>query len=216
MEIPRFILSKSRDIYRFLLENRQLANLLGSIVVSISACHAGDRAQFPAGEKKVIFYVFNPSAHQFCHDDSLAQMENKQGWNKEVSHKNVGWTVDSQYTEGHCIISWRTELEWRKSRLRCLQAYSNTSKQFKQDNFSRLAEKLAIEHIFSRTRRLFHFDHYGVEGKTKEVQWTVLVCWLSCQGREFEPHMDHVGTQIDFYCKYYFALSFTFQGDPMQ
>ena len=112
-------------------------------------------------------------------------MGNKHGWNKEVSHKNVGWTVDSQYTEGHCIISWRIELECRKSRLRCLQAYSNTSKQFRQDDFSRLADKLAFEQIFSQKTHtqkkknrlfLFHFHDIGVEGKS-----TVLVRWLSWQ-----------------------------------
>ena len=47
IEIPWRILSKLRDAYTFLLEKPHLANFHGSIVVSIPACHAGDRGSIP-------------------------------------------------------------------------------------------------------------------------------------------------------------------------
>ena len=164
IDIPRRILSNLWNIYRFLFETSSVVERSVSPPVTRET-----GVQFLAGERNVIFKAFKTNAHQFCHDDSIAQMGNKHGWNKEVSHKNVGWTLYGQYTEGHCIISWRTEIECRKSRLSCLQEYSNTSKQFRQDDFFQLAGKLTVEHIFSlslkkqtKKKTLFHCDHYGV------------------------------------------------------
>ena len=82
-----------------------------------------------AGEVKVVFYAFETSARQFSYDDGHTPKGNKRQLNKEVNHRNVTRTVDSQQCTEWCfVILCRTALQCRKSMLTCLLTYSSSSK----------------------------------------------------------------------------------------
>ena len=60
--------NRNVDLKLFIIIARRKRGFLGSIVVSIPACHAGDRGSIPRrGERNIFFYSFYLLAFHFLH-----------------------------------------------------------------------------------------------------------------------------------------------------